>query len=66
MVKEETDVEISGGQRASYPRRASWTKESIYRTEIWYFLFCVRDPVKNMISPKRHCNVLFWEFGKIC
>ena len=34
MVKEETDVEISGGQRASYPRRASWTKESIYRTEI--------------------------------
>ena len=37
----------------------SWTKESIYRTEIWYFLFCVRDPVKNMISPKRHCNVLF-------
>ena len=60
--------------RASYPRRASWTKESIYRTEIWYFLFCVtlsriwyhqnitvmfcfRDPVKNMISPKHRCCV---------
>ena len=35
-------------------------------TELRFEISSFAGPVKNLISPKHHCNVLLWGLGKMC